>query len=132
MPPEVASGGAVDGRADLYALGCVGYWLATGKHVFEGKSAYEIVSKHLHETPEPPSHRGPAGIPPQLDLVLMACLEKSPEKRPASARELARMLRRVHGAERWSDEEAEAWWLHHVPAQTKSAPTPSESVTLPG
>jgi eukaryotic-like serine/threonine-protein kinase len=125
MAPEVASGQAIDGRADLYSLGCVAYWLATGQHVFEGRSAYEIVSRHLHEEPEPPSRRGATALPPELDAAILRCLEKSPDRRPAGARELARSLRRVPLADQWTDDEAEAWWSAHLPRQAKPPePTP--------
>lgn len=110
MPPEVALGKPTDGRTDLYALGCVAYWLATGRPVFTGESLYEVVSKHLHEHPDPPSRHATHELPPELDALILACLEKDPDRRPSSARELARKLRAVPLADRWGDEQAEAWW----------------------
>jgi serine/threonine-protein kinase len=110
MPPEMALGKNVDGRTDLYALGCVAFWLSTGRHVFGGENSYDIVSKHLHVLPEPPSRYAAKGFPPELDAVILACLEKDPDRRPSNARELARRLRAIPLTERWGDEEAEAWW----------------------
>src|SRR6185295_1589358 len=55
MPPEVARGQPFDGRADLYAVGCVAFWLLAGKPVFTGESIYDVVSQHLSGVPEPPS-----------------------------------------------------------------------------
>jgi eukaryotic-like serine/threonine-protein kinase len=110
MPPEVALGRSVDARADLYALGCVAYWLATGRPVFEGAGTYEIVSNHLHVAPAPPSRHAPQPLPPELDALVLACLEKEPERRPGSAREVADRLRAIPLADRWGDEEARAWW----------------------
>jgi len=110
MPPEVALGKEVDGRTDLYALGCVAYWLATGRNVFDGESLFDVVSKHLHANPDPPSRHAPHGLPPELNALILECLEKEPDRRPRTARELARKLRGVPLADRWGDEQAEAWW----------------------
>lgn len=110
MPPEAALGKAVDSRSDLYALGCVAYWLLTARPVFEGESLYDVVSKHLHAAPDPPSRYASNGVPAELDAVILACLAKEPEQRPSSARELLRRVRGVVLAEKWGDEEAEAWW----------------------
>ena len=109
MAPEMAMGGEVDGRADLYGLGCVAYWMLTGRSVFEGTSFFEVVSKHMHETPDPPSRHARERIPPELDALVLACLEKDPERRPASARELEKRLKAIP-LEPWQDEQAEAWW----------------------
>ena len=114
MPPEVALGQQVDGRADLYGLGCVAYWLATGRSVFTGSSFYEIISKHMHVAPESPSQHAPGPLPRELDALILQCLEKTPERRPASARELGRRLRDIAFAEPWRDEQAEAWWAANL------------------
>jgi eukaryotic-like serine/threonine-protein kinase len=110
MAPEVALGKAADGRADLYALGCVAYWLATGRPVFGGGSMYEIVSAHIHSTPEPPSDHAPGAMPSQLEALILSCLKKNPAERPDTARELARRLRAVPLVHSWGDEQAESWW----------------------
>ena len=58
MPPEMATGAeTVDARSDIYALGCVGYWLLTGSHVFSGSTPMKVVVAHVKETPVPPSQR---------------------------------------------------------------------------
>jgi serine/threonine-protein kinase len=128
MPPEVALGRETDGRTDLYALGCVAYWLATGRSVFTGESLYEVVSKHVHAIPDPPSRHAPHELPPELDALVLACLEKEPDRRPPTARELARRLRSVPLADRWGDEQAEAWWeevgLSHRDASSPSTSSP--------
>ncbi len=92
MAPEMEFGDRVDGRADLYALGCVAYYLLTGAQVFEGATAMQIMSKHLQAAPAPPSARGTFTIPGELDAVVLSCLAKAPEERPRSAAELARRL----------------------------------------
>jgi serine/threonine-protein kinase len=121
MAPEMALGHEIDGRADLYGLGCVAYWLVTGRSVFEGGSFYEVISKHLHVPPDPPSGHAPNGIPQELEALILQCLEKAPEGRPANAREIARRLRAVPLAAPWGDETAETWWTAHLPA---AAPAP--------
>lgn len=122
MPPEVALGRPIDGRADLYALGCVGYWLVTGRIVFEGNTVYDVIAHHLNSVPVPPSKRAGVALPGGLDETLLRCLEKDPARRPADARTLATMLRAVPVDAPWDDERAEAWWAAHMP-------TPAAGVT---
>jgi hypothetical protein len=123
MPPEVALGQEIDGRTDLYGVGCVAYWLATGRSAFQGSNFYEIVSKHLHVAPDPPSHHAPNGMPPELDALILRCLEKTPGQRPESAQALGRELAAVPLTEPWRDEHAEAWWAEHL----RPAPSTRES-----
>ena len=115
MAPEVAQGQEVDGRTDLYGLGCVAYWLVTGRQVFEGTTLLEVISKHLREAPDPPSRHSPEDLPRELDALILSCLEKSPERRPPNAREVARVLRSVPLHDSWSEERAEAWWSENLP-----------------
>lgn len=115
MAPEAALGQSIDGRADLYALGAVGYWLLTGRLVFEGETPYATVLDHIRKAPVPPSMRTELPIPESLERIIMLCLEKDPRKRPASARELAQMLRQVEPPNQWDDTRAERWWLSHRP-----------------
>jgi eukaryotic-like serine/threonine-protein kinase len=109
MAPEMVLSDAVDGRADLYALGCVAYYLLTGQQVFDGDTTMKVIAKHLQEVPIPPSERGPVAIPPSLEQVVLACLAKKPEDRPRTAAELARLLAATD-VEPWTDEQAQAWW----------------------
>jgi type IV secretory pathway VirB3-like protein len=121
MAPEIAQGHEIDGRTDLYGLGCIAYWLVTGRQVFEGANAIEIISKHLHVVPDAPSRHAPDTIPPELDALILNCLEKSPEHRPSSAREVARRLRAVPLRDSWSEERAHAWWSEHGRAYTSAS-----------
>lgn len=125
MAPEVALGQKLDGRADLYGLGCVAYWLAAGRPVFEGSSVYDVIAKHLHEPPDPPSLHAPGGMPPELDALILRCLAKEPAQRPADARELARQLRVLPLPDPWSEELAEAWWNDRL----ASGASPGRGVT---
>src|SRR5688572_17235425 len=63
MAPEMSLGEPVDARTDLYALGCVAYYLLTGRLVFEAENVFQVVVKHLQEAPTPPSHCAPQPIP---------------------------------------------------------------------
>jgi tRNA A-37 threonylcarbamoyl transferase component Bud32 len=105
MPPEMALGEPVDGRADIYALGCVAYYLLTGQIVFEAENTLQMVAKHMQAEPVPPSERAELPIPPALERVVLACLAKDPKRRPQSAAELARSLAAIE-VEPWREEQA--------------------------
>ena len=124
MAPEVVLGvGDTDHRVDLYALGCVAYWLLTGKLVFEGRSAVEVMFHHAHREPVRPSVRSGAAMPAPLEALVMQCLEKDPARRPASAAEVNAALRAVSLQSAWTVERAEEWWAMHrpVPAHARRA-----------
>ena len=90
MAPELALGAEPDARADLYSLGCVGYWLVTGQTVFEDGPSLQVVTSHIHTPPSPPSERAPQKIPKELDEVLLWCLEKDPTQRTSRRRPACR------------------------------------------
>src|SRR5215208_697130 len=93
MAPEVVLGVAdTDHRVDLYALGCVGYWMLTGKLVFTGKSVVEVMFHHAQTAAPKPSSRTELVIPAQLENLIMECLEKDPAKRPAGAEAVSTRL----------------------------------------
>ena len=93
LAPELLTGeGAIDGRADLYALGCVAYYLLTGHLVFDASTAMQMAIAHVAGAPVPPSQRVEQPIPAQLERLIMTCLAKRPENRPASAAALLRSL----------------------------------------
>jgi serine/threonine protein kinase len=89
MAPEMVRGDRVDGRADLYALGCVAY---------------------LQTAPVPPSERVSFTIPSELEQLVLACLAKNPAERPQSAAALVRMLDMLT-VEPWTAAQAEEWWV---------------------
>ena len=115
MAPETSLGDTLDGRADLYALGCVAHYLLTGRLVFEAENAVRLIVMHLQDEPQPPSRSAPFPVPPELDALVLACLAKSPAARPASAAALDRALAAVPVAEPWSEERAAAWWKERTP-----------------
>jgi serine/threonine-protein kinase len=117
MAPEQAMGTAFDGRADIYATGCLAYWLLTGHFVFTAETSMGLLLKHAQAAPAPPSSRTDRPIPPALDELVLSCLAKDPAKRPQSARELSRRLAEVEGANAWTQERAREWWATHEAAR---------------
>jgi serine/threonine-protein kinase len=109
MAPEMAMGETIDGRADLYALGCVAYFLLTGHLVFEAANGMQMVARHMRDKPIPPSQRVEVAVPPELDGLVMTCLAKRPADRPGSAAGLSHALGAIP-VEPWGQEEAERWW----------------------
>jgi serine/threonine protein kinase len=115
MPPEIATGETdIDGRCDLYSLGCVAYWLVTGRLVFDEKTSLKMAIAHATIEPERPSMRG-AVVPAELEDIILSCLAKEPSQRPHSAGELAERLRKTGLAATWTRERATAWWREHLP-----------------
>jgi serine/threonine-protein kinase len=110
MPPETVTRGLSDARSDIYALGCVLFWLLTGQLVFEGSHAMSMVVRHAQEAPQPPSKLSTSGVPAGLDRIVLACLEKAPEARPQSATEVKRMLDDCELEDTWTEADAEEWW----------------------
>jgi serine/threonine-protein kinase len=115
MAPEQAMGPELDGRADIYATGCVAYWLLTGQFVFSAESPMGLLLKHAQTPPPPASTRTSLPIPRSLDDLVLSCLAKDPADRPQSARELSLRLRDMEGADAWTQERAREWWVSHVP-----------------
>ena len=121
LSPESALGEPVDRRTDIYAVGCVAYWMLTGRQVFQGDGVVQVMARHIHTPPEPPSLYTISRIPAQLDEIVLACLAKRPEDRPANARELADRLAHCELSEQWSRDHARLWWesrLEPEPALT--------------
>jgi eukaryotic-like serine/threonine-protein kinase len=109
-PEALTAPETVDGRSDLYGLGAVGYFLVTGQTVFEGRTVVEIASHHLHTKPTPPSERLGSPLPPRLEAVILACLEKDKERRPRNAHGLLQTLAACDDVGVWREDEARGWW----------------------
>ncbi len=115
IAPELVLDTDVDGRADLYSLGCAAHWLLTGAPVFAAKNATALLVAHVQTPPRPPSATAEQIIPPELDALVLRCLQKSPQARPASALELWEELQRIPVATPWTQERARRWWQQHAP-----------------
>ena len=123
MAPEVVLGATdTDHRVDLYALGCVAYWLLTGTMVFEGENPMQVMMKHAQAEPKRPSDRVDLPIPEALEALVMECLEKDPARRPASAEVVRNRLDAVPLPSVWTAERAEQWWAMHRPTPGDARP----------
>jgi tRNA A-37 threonylcarbamoyl transferase component Bud32 len=133
MAPEVARASpTIDARADLYALGCIAYVLLTGVLVFTDANPVSVALKHMRTPPVPPSQRTKQFIPADLERIIMMCLEKEPDARPRSARDVERMLAMCN-VPPWSEEEAADWWTRHLPPTSPLrtfSPAPSHTPTI--
>ncbi len=119
IAPEQALGGSdLDGRADIYATGCVAYWLLTGELVFTADTPLGLLLHHAQTPPVPPSARTALPISPALDQLVLSCLAKNPAARPQSARELSRRLAEIEHQEIWTQERAKEWWATATPGSS--------------
>jgi serine/threonine-protein kinase len=109
MAPEQAAGDAMDARSDIYALGCVAYFLLTGRPPFVDEQPIKVLVAHAKDAPVSPSEIR-SGVPGDLEQVVLKCLAKAPEDRFASAVELEGALAACAAADEWTDADADAWW----------------------
>jgi serine/threonine-protein kinase len=115
IAPEQALGSAdVDSRADIYSTGCVAFWLLTGELVFAADTPMKLLMAHAQSVPEPPSAKTRRPIPAELDALILSCLAKDREDRPASARELLARLETVALETEWTEDSARQWWRAHL------------------
>ncbi|MBI2893787.1 MAG: serine/threonine protein kinase [Deltaproteobacteria bacterium] len=130
-PEAIISSSDVDARSDLYAVGAVGYFLLTGKHVFEGGSVVEICGHHLHTRPRPPSERADRPIPGDVEAAILSCLEKDPSLRPRDARALESALGSTACAHDWTVELARSWWTEKGEGLTGKSRAPRPGPLTP-
>jgi serine/threonine-protein kinase len=130
LSPEIALGERdVDGRADLYSLGVVAYFLLTGRLVFEESSATAYAIAHVQKAPIPLSQRSEVPVSPGLEAIVMQLLEKDPANRFQSAQEVGRRLRALRDVRQWCPDSAARWWETNVP--TLAATPQRETGTSP-
>jgi serine/threonine-protein kinase len=122
MAPEMVRFQApVDARADVYALGCVAYWLLTATRVFDAASRHDMLIMHAHQRPLPPSRRLGRPLHEGLEALVMRCLEKNPNRRPQSAGELGEELDGLTFEHPWTRARAALWWRNHDPTGSGAA-----------
>ncbi len=123
MAPELAMGErSADRQVDVYALGCVLYWLLTGELVFEADNPIKMMHKHISDAPDPPSRHSELDISPELDRIVLDCLAKLPEDRPAGAFALAQRIDALDFPDRWTSDRARRWWDTHLPEGPELSP----------
>ena len=115
LAPELVGQGTFDGRVDIYSLGCVAYWLLTGRPPFEGEDALAVLQQHSTVTPLAPSEVSEKPVPQDLDALVIECLSKGPHDRPADAERLASRLDALSVSGWWTQQKARAWWALHEP-----------------
>jgi len=109
-PESIDDPSGIDARHDIYAVGCLGYFLLCGYPPFGGRSTVEVCLAHLHASPIRPSVRADAPVPEALEELVLQCLAKKPSDRPESARVICERLLAMVASCAWTDAEARAWW----------------------
>jgi serine/threonine protein kinase len=122
MPPEAIQGSvATDPRSDIYSLAALGYFLLTGYFIFDAETVAEIHEKQLTAVPVPPAQRTTNAISPEMEKLLLQCLEKDMDARPNSVMELQALLLATPAAGDWTPEAREDWWKYYE-RQSASSP----------
>jgi tRNA A-37 threonylcarbamoyl transferase component Bud32 len=117
MSPEaIETPDLFDARSDLYSVGAVGYWLLTGKTLFETDQVEQLLEEQVKRMPQTPAKRLGRDIPTDLEELIMACLSKAPAQRPPSANALEQALGQCEAAGSWTSQDAAAWWGANVPS----------------
>jgi serine/threonine-protein kinase len=109
-PERFRSPGDVDARADIYAIGAVAFYMLTGREVFQADDDLALSNRVLNEEAPRPSSASPLSIPVELDLLVLACLEKEREDRPQRVADLAEAFDALAAAHRWTQRDAADWW----------------------
>jgi len=130
MAPEQILGMPLDGRADIYALGCCAWWLLAGGEVYDRRGGEgKVLHDHIHSRVPPLRAHVRGFCPIELEAVITACLAKEIDQRPANARELAARLRAIPipPEHAWTPEHAQAWWSRY---QQPAAPAAAQAAEV--
>ena len=109
-PERIRNPSDADGRADIYALGAVGFFLLTGKRLFETETEHDLTYHVLHTLPRLASECSPFEVPAELDALIGRCLEKDPAARPKNIAEVAGALDGLLVHRPWTRAQIDAWW----------------------
>jgi serine/threonine protein kinase len=121
MAPEQAVGDrSLDARADIYALGCLLYFVMTGQPPFNGATGFEVMMAHARDPVVPPSQVRPE-VPADLEQVILCCLAKRADSRYSEVKALGRALAACAAANEWDADKARDWWAEI----SQTAPTPA-------
>jgi len=124
-PPEVMDDAQLDARSDIYSLGATAWFLLTGQPVFPGENPLKVLLAHASQTPRPPSQLNDEIIP-ELDAIILKCLEKNPADRYADVSHLAEDLEDCTCPDCWTQEIAAEWW-QNVATREKRTPAPDNN-----
>src|SRR5262249_9978065 len=115
MSPEaIERPASIDARSDLYSVGALGYWLLTGKTLFDGEEVRELLKQQVQLVPPRVSERLGTLVSADLEAIIASCLSKVVDQRPASAAALEAALGTCDSAKAWSVDDAEKWWKENL------------------
>ncbi len=126
-PESVYGTHPADSRSDIYNLGGVAYWTLTGQHLFAGSNSLDLLIDHVKTVPPRPAEVSELEIPERLDQIVMKCLEKDPDDRYQTVRELEEDLRAIELLANWNGTKAQEWWSLHAP-DAFTAPSSQDSI----
>ncbi len=112
-PEQILTPTRVDARADVYGVGCLAYFMVTGRLVFEADDWERVKSMHVHEPVSPPSSRTEFDVPAEMDALILKCLAKAPDHRYQTIAEVAQALGEVPTEESWTRQRARSAWEAH-------------------
>lgn len=118
-PESIQTPHAVGPASDLYAMGVSAYFLLTQRLPFDADSPVQMLARHIANTPRAPSLFAPTPLSKELDALILNCLAKTPEGRPASAMALKRALEALPEASSWDEEKAHAWWQYRTKVESR-------------
>lgn len=122
IAPEILRGANATRASDIYAFGCVAFWLLAARTVFEGDTLGKQIQAHCSLAPTPPSVVLGAAIPVALDELVLRCLAKLPHQRPEGFDTIQSQLHTIDGIEPWTHAAAKRWWLEHAPRRASVLP----------
>lgn len=109
-PERILDPRTLDPRSDVYSFGAVAFYLATGRHVFEGSNPAELIYQVISSPRPSPSRLRGAPLPEALETLILGCLSPDPQSRPAGMTEIVEILDTLALSERWTAEMALGWW----------------------
>jgi protein kinase-like protein len=109
-PEAILSEGELDGRTDIYAVGCLTHYLLTGAPPFSGNTVLEVLGQHLHAKPRPFAEQSPWPMSSELEQVVLSCLGKSRVHRPNDTATLYALLQGCPEAQAWDQAHGRHWW----------------------
>jgi serine/threonine-protein kinase len=112
-PEQISTPTKVDARADVYGVGCLAYFLVSGRLVFEDDDWDRVKMAHVEDPVVPPSERTELHVPKEMDAVIVKCLEKDPADRYQTAEELAEALGTIPVPAPWTRARAKNAWANH-------------------